>query len=711
MLVRLTRMLVYALATAVGVMPLVPLTVAMGAGVGAAIGAFVGGSAAVARVRLSSLLIALLGFAWLSWAGGQALLSIQGFAEVLSPGRALLVATALQACASVFAIALGLRQLALRYRLFGIVEVALVSVAGAQLVRGHRGGAINRPFELADAILAEGGDPTVAFLALGGVIIGLLVLLLIAEGRALRAIFHVGFLLLLFGLFAENLPVPKPPPSPLLRGPQKGERAKRSGGPGSGQRENNEELQFRDNYDSKGRTVPLAVVVLHDDYAPPGGMYYFRQAAFSHFNGRRLVQSSLRGADVDLPTSYASTAVTLPEVPNLLGERIAIDTTVAMLSEHARPFALETLQALTPLQNPDAARFRRVYRATSLASITELPDLLGRAVGDPKWRPEVRDHYGHAPNDKRYAALAAEIVTGLNPELENDPIAQALSVVLWLGDEGTYSLKSGHAKAKDPTADFLFGNRVGYCVHFAHAAVYLMRSLGIPARVGAGYVVDEAARQGGSSILITGQNSHAWPEFYVRDVGWVVADVSPAQALDPAPGIPDPDLQRLLGEMARGLRPLPVHGDNPFVPAIRWARLIGKGLRLAAMWGLPGLLLLLYSIKAYRSQCYLLVGSENRIRKLYRSQLDRLAACSMLRRHGETRHAFAMRVSSQVPTFERMTVLLEESCFGRPEATNGLSRTEARKLAARFRIEMRATASWARRLMCVCDPFSFLRVR
>ena len=42
-----------------------------------------------------------------------------------------------------------------------------------------------------------------------------------------------------------------------------------------------------------------------------------------------------------------------------------------------------------------------------------------------------------------------------------------------------------------------------------------MRSLGIPARVGAGYVVEEAARQGGSAILLSGANSHAWPEIYV----------------------------------------------------------------------------------------------------------------------------------------------------------------------------------------------------
>ena len=107
---------------------------------------------------------------------------------------------------------------------------------------------------------------------------------------------------------------------------------------------------------------------------------------------------------------------------------------------------------------------------------------------------------GHC--DPRYGELAREIAAKMPAWLQHDPVAEAMSVVLWLGREGTYSLRSGHAHAEDPTADFLFGDRTGYCVHFAHAAVYLMRSLGVPARVGAGYAVEEAARHGaGTSTM------------------------------------------------------------------------------------------------------------------------------------------------------------------------------------------------------------------
>ena len=437
-------------------------------------------------------------------------------------------------------------------------------------------------------------------------------------------------------------------------------------------------------------------------------MYYFRQAVFSQYNGSRLVQTTVTGADTDVASAFPSQHVELPEVPNALLDRTAVDTTVALLSEHARPFAIPTLQALEPLQNPDPARFRRLYRSTSMSLVAELSEFLGRPVINEQWPQAVRDNYLQAPEDPRYKELAEKIVKTLPEVLREDPPARALAVSLWLGQEGTYSLKSGHASAADPTADFLFGDRVGYCVHFAHAAVYLMRTLGIPARVGAGYVVDEAARQGGSAILITGQNAHAWPEFYVAGTGWVVSDVVPERALDPPPSIPDPDLQRLLGEMARGLKPVPNQGQVPFEPAIKAARTLIFALKMALLAGLPALVALLYLIKVYRRISPWFASAKSTARLHYRAQLDRLAEASLVRNYGESREAFAKRVSKRVPSFARSTELNLSHTFGRqagePKATH-------RHISRLFRRELRSTLPWWRRLQALLDPFSFLRVR
>jgi protein-glutamine gamma-glutamyltransferase len=447
--------------------------------------------------------------------------------------------------------------------------------------------------------------------------------------------------------------------------------------------------------------------LLHDDYSPPTGLYYFRQTAFSQYNGKRLVGATTAGVDEDVAPSFVSQKTTLAEVPNARGDRVELDTTVALLAEHTRPFALESAETIEPLANPDSGRFRRVYRVTSSALQAKLEELLARPVGSKAWSPAVREHYTAAPNDPRYTALAQEIASGIHEALRDDPVARALAVSVWLSRHGTYSLKSGHAKAEDPTADFLFGDRVGYCVHFAHAAVYLMRALGVPARVGAGYVVDEAARQGGSSILVTGANSHAWPEFYVEGVGWVIADVSPAQSLDPPPPPPDPDLQRLLGEMARGLKPMPQSEDRPLEPIIQAARMLRIWVVRGALWLSALMLFWMYAVKIWRrvSPAF---ASGALPRVAYRAELDRLSEVALRRRFGETREAFAARIAALSPSFPRLTERHLAARFARDQKMDAF---ELRTLSIAVAQELRQGVSWWKRWLGALTPWSWILSR
>ena len=125
-----------------------------------------------------------------------------------------------------------------------------------------------------------------------------------------------------------------------------------------------------------------------------------------------------------------------------------------------------------------------------------------------------------------------------------------------------------------------------------------MRALGMPARVGAGYVVEEAARQGGSAILLSGANSHAWPEMYVTGVGWVIVDVSPERSLDPPVQPPDADLQQLLGEMARGQKPMPQSEWRPLEPALAMVRKLPGCIARTLLVFVPLLLVLGYARQA-----------------------------------------------------------------------------------------------------------------
>jgi transglutaminase-like putative cysteine protease len=684
----------------------------------AALCALLGSLAAVSlsRTRLRDLALAVFALVLAAVAGilHRTLDDAPWFSHWLGATQAILSANLISVGLASFSCALGLRALALRRRIFALFEVLFVGVAFAELVVAHRFGAINRPFELADSIIAQGGDPTVALLVLGAVSGALVVTLLMQERSWWRSLMHLALALCLLLIVFGSTSVLRPPPPPDgasglgLRPnekPSNQQQDKRGQAKPQEGKSDNEHLEFRDDYDSQGRQVPLAVVLLHDDYSPPTGMYYFRQTAFSQYNGKRLVGAMRPGVDTDVAPAFVSQQTDLAPVPNLAGDRVELDTTVALLADHTRPFALESAERFTPLQNPDSARFRRVYRVTSSALNTKPATLLGRRLGDPAWPEDVRAHYTQPPKDPRYQKLADEILSTLRPELREDGVARALAVSVWLSKEGTYSLKSGHAGADDPTADFLFGDRVGYCVHFAHAAVYLMRTLGIPSRVGAGYVVDEAARQGGSSILITGANSHAWPEVYIDGVGWVVDDVAPQHSLDSPPPPPDPDLQRLLGEMARGMKPLPQGEEHALEPLIASARALRDAILRGMALLVLAALLVLYVIKLWRRAAPLLPGAAP-ARVGYRADLDRLSEVALHRRFGETREGFAARIEPAVPSFRRLTERHLAAKFG---ASGRVDAGEVSALRRKVAAELRVGVSWWRRWLGVLSPWSWLR--
>lgn len=711
---------VYAATVAAFLYPLAETTLVVLAALGGLVAAFA--ALPLAETRLRTWLLVCLGLVLTLaavWAGG-AVADSPAVAAQLGAAQTLLVGNLFGTVLGSGLFALTVRTLALRQRIFSLLEVLCVGLSFAQLVAAHRFGAINRPFELADSIIAQGGDPSAALLLIGAISAALILALLFRERSLWRTALHLGIgLLLLFGVLTSTrmLGLPSPPPAATglgLRPDEKKPEPNDKKGSAQRPRDNqsdNERLEFRDNYDSQGKQVPLAVVVLHDDYSPPTGMYYFRQTAFSQYNGKRLVSATSQDFDQDIVPSFVTQRTRLPTVPNDEEDRLKLDTSVALLAEHTRPFALETAETIEPLENPNPGRFRRVYRVSSEALTSKLEALIGRPTGSAAWSEATFKHYTRAPSDPRYAKLAQEILGQLHESLRSDSVARALAVSVWLSREGTYSLKSGHANAEDPTADFLFGDRVGYCVHFAHAAVYLMRSLGVPARVGAGYVVDEAARQGGSSILVTGANSHAWPEFYVEGAGWVVSDVSPTQSLDPPPPPPDPDLQRLLGEMARGLKPLPQSEDRPLDPLIQTAQLLRTWLTRGTGAAIVLAIVLLYAIKLWRwAAPYFVTASLPRV--AYRAELDRLSELTLRREFGETREHFAGRMAALSPSFARLTTLHLAAKFAPPDAQGGeFDPQTVRSLARDVARELEGGVSWWRRWLGALWPWSWLLSR
>ncbi len=103
-----------------------------------------------------------------------------------------------------------------------------------------------------------------------------------------------------------------------------------------------------------------------------------------------------------------------------------------------------------------------------------------------------------------------------------DDFTQALQL-FFNGNEFYYTLSPGELDSENTIDEFLFDSQKGFCAHFAGSLVYLMRSVGVPARVVVGYLgVEENPVANYYSVYQ--YNAHAWVEIWHKGVGWKKID-------------------------------------------------------------------------------------------------------------------------------------------------------------------------------------------
>ncbi|WP_222908339.1 DUF3488 and DUF4129 domain-containing transglutaminase family protein [Pseudomonas sp. DNDY-54] len=75
----------------------------------------------------------------------------------------------------------------------------------------------------------------------------------------------------------------------------------------------------------------------------------------------------------------------------------------------------------------------------------------------------------------------------------------------------------------DIVDDFLFETLKGFCIHYAGAMTFVLRSAGIPARVVAGYQGGEF-NPSGNYLSVRQLDAHAWIEYWDAERGWISVD-------------------------------------------------------------------------------------------------------------------------------------------------------------------------------------------
>ena len=539
-----------------------------------------------------------------------------------------------------------MRHMAQRHSTMRLLEIVFVATAFVIALAAHRQGMIHRPYFIGDFALIRGIDPASILLATGcAAVLGLAALLLM-EGNHRRLPYHFSVLgLLCFALlgWVQLFGMPSPTLTDDLgltgqaRTPSAGSQSENPFSNG----ENNPE----------DREAPVAVVLFRDDYTPDEGIYYFRESAYSQFNGRMLSTATDPTLDRDLVRRISPGQTTSVEERIPAHEkRQQVRTTIGLLTEHRQPFGLDAPARFSDAPNPNSLRFKHTYDVVSLVPEFDFPDMLGREIGAPDWSLAQWEEYLEMPDDPRYEELANELITDVRPEFGNDPYARAMAIKQYLDSNGIYSLENVHATEQDPAASFLFGDLTGYCVHFAYAATYLYRSIGIPARVGVGYAVPADNRAGGSALLIQAVHGHAWPEIYLEGLGWVIVDPSPSRTLVDMSMDPQDDLQQLLGDMLRDDASFDAYTDSLSRDSLSLATLS------RSVTGLMALLLVMgWIIRLWRQLIPLFCPQYSLYRHSFRAALDKLAAFGIVRRRGESREAFARRHADRLPALESLT--------------------------------------------------------
>ncbi|MBN8548526.1 MAG: transglutaminase domain-containing protein [Deltaproteobacteria bacterium] len=390
---------------------------------------------------------------------------------------------------------------------------------------------------------------------------------------------------------------------------------------------------------------PSALVRLEGDYKenPFSPMMYMRESALSQFNGHELTIAN-RTYDQDVSNTSPAEAYATEEDPSL-GSRVPLVQSVYLLTDHKLAFAVDYPTSIVGLKNPNPSRFKGAFRAYSIAPGFPLQSLAGLEVGDPKWSPATRDHYLYPHPDHRYAELAQQITEGYT-----NPVEKAAAIVQYLSKNAIYTLTPNHEVKpdEDPVAPFLFGDKRGYCVHFAHATVYMLRALGIPARIGTGYLTDLSQAKDGH-ILLRMSDRHAWAEVYVAGHGWIPFDTQPEQVENHADTQVDMKvLEELMGLLDPGEEILP-----------KDATAGEKGLQEPSPYYIPGVrdlivaliltTLLLVATKLYLRFGWALPGNAAfKLRRSYIAVLSTLHDLGYRRDLGETRDEFRARVRREL---------------------------------------------------------------
>ncbi|GLY14037.1 hypothetical protein Kisp01_10530 [Kineosporia sp. NBRC 101677] len=237
--------------------------------------------------------------------------------------------------------------------------------------------------------------------------------------------------------------------------------------------------------------------------------------------------STLDGGDTQLGSTRTDQVVNRGNGPAQLIAPGRVLTADLPSSYAERTFVSPGERVVMPSQNEDQ------YRVTSqvypdISNPAALEGAADDAVADPDALIDPR--YLQVPDTlpARVRDLGEQLVGGATTRL-----AAVQAVGTRLRQSMSYTLDAPVPPSGADAVDFaLFESHQGFCEHYASAAVMLLRSGGIPARMVVGYLAEGKESIGDDRQLIRQAQAHAWAEVWFPGAGWVTFESTPAGGLD-----------------------------------------------------------------------------------------------------------------------------------------------------------------------------------
>jgi transglutaminase-like putative cysteine protease len=257
-----------------------------------------------------------------------------------------------------------------------------------------------------------------------------------------------------------------------------------------------------------GTWTPAADTRLTDNLAPTelltvpsSAREAINQTFIVKLNGSRLVYTAPQPYSVDLPTR-TDLFYTAPE------------------GDPSREMSVSVMRP-TQVLRPDST-----YTATSFMSTATATQLRGASTIYPEW---VRGLYLYVSPSvtQRTIQLAQNIVLEAGA---TTPYDQAKAIEQYLRDNITYNESIPTPPSnQDPVDWVLFDYKEGYCNYYASAMIVMLRSIGIPARMAAGFAQGnfDVAQ---NAYVVTERDAHTWVEVYFPAYGWIEFEPTSAQA-------------------------------------------------------------------------------------------------------------------------------------------------------------------------------------